>query len=164
MHTGLDGDFLTRIENIKTSLVGGKVAVHKPLLLLLTLGRIQRKEPRLTSFKIIEKELSRHLERYWPQKGKPEVLDPFWRLQNDGLWEVCCRDEGKLVPKKGTQDEPTLASLREADASGGFLEKYDSRLRQRPDLLGSAVRHLLSKYLQAYPLDEVASAVRVSLR
>jgi putative restriction endonuclease len=164
MHTGIEGDFLTRVENIKTSLVRGNLAVHKPLLLLLALGRVQRQERPLTPFNVIAGELSALLEKYWTQKGDPEVLDPFWRLQSDELWKVVCEHEKKLEFKKGRENEPTLTSLREADARGGFLEHYDSQLRQRPDLIESAARHLLSRYFPEHPPHEVASAARLTLR
>ena len=163
MDTGIPGDFLTRVDNIKVSVVRGNYAVHKPLLLLFALGRVQRREPQFTPFKVIEQELSPSLRTYWIQKGSPEVLDPFWLLQHDLLWEVRCEDRSKLILKKGKQDEPTLTSLREADASGGFPDHYYRQLSQSPELIESAARLLLSKYFQGHLPQRVASDVGLAL-
>jgi len=48
--TSTDHDILDRFAHITVWKAGGERAPHKPLLILLTLARLQRREPRLITF------------------------------------------------------------------------------------------------------------------
>ena len=51
-------DLLDRFQAIKTWKRGDQRAPHKPLLILLALGRIQRREDRLVPFQDVEQPLA----------------------------------------------------------------------------------------------------------
>lgn len=107
---------IARITGIRRYARDGFVAPNKPLTLLWALRRVEEGEPRLAPFALAEEQLQPLLEAY----GTPgtSAVHAFWRLQNDGLWEVAA--DGDLAPRSSGQ-EPTLASMR-AHASGGFEE------------------------------------------
>lgn len=117
-------------------------APHKPLLLLLMLARLQRGAARLISFREVEPQLLYLLKIHGPEQDSSSASYSFWRLQNDGIWEVVVDNPADLVTRKGNTD-PTLTSLRGSNARGGFLPEYDALLREDPALLRQAALLLL---------------------
>jgi putative restriction endonuclease len=84
-----DDDILELLGGINIWKKGGQRAPHKPLLLLMTLARVQRGESRLATFEVIEPALKRLLQDFGPQRKSFHPEFPFWRLQNDGdFWVV----------------------------------------------------------------------------
>ncbi len=68
---------------------GGERAPHKPLLLLYAIGKLLRGEDRLISYTDdIEDNLRNLLRDFGPRRDSYNPHFPFWRLQNDGIWEV----------------------------------------------------------------------------
>jgi putative restriction endonuclease len=130
------------VQNLQTWRRQGQTAAHKPLLLLLALGRVQRDEPRLASFLEVEPRLVSLLKSHGQVRSTPHAGYPFWRLQHDGLWEVEVRNRAELVLRQSNTD-PTLTALRKSDAWGGFIEAYDRLLRARPELIRRIARALL---------------------
>jgi putative restriction endonuclease len=109
---------------------GDQRAPHKPLLVLLALGRVARKEPRLVAFQDIEPVLRRLLLEFGPTRASYHPEYPFWRLQRDGIWEVV--DSERLKPRRSNTD-PSVRTLR--PAMGGFTQTVDAALRRDPALL-----------------------------
>jgi putative restriction endonuclease len=136
---------LNAVQNLQTWRRQGQTAVHKPLLVLLALGRIQRNEPRLASFLEIEPKLVFLLQNHGPARSTQHAGYPFWRLQHDGLWEVEVRNRAEFVLRKSNTD-PTLTALRKSNAWGGFIESYDRLLRARPELIRRIARTLLNDH------------------
>ena len=134
-------EFLRRIAAIRVWRQGDQRAPHKPLLLLLALGRLSHGKPRLAGyFHEIQKPLSRLLERFGPPGRKavhPE--HPFWRLRNDGLWEV---PGGDVLPTTSSGDVLSSA-LVENGVHGGFPDPLQRQLRSDPQLVEAAAAHLL---------------------
>jgi putative restriction endonuclease len=79
--------------------------------------------PRLTPFATAEPELRELLKACGLPRTEPSYA--FWRLQNDGLWEVAC--SGDLKPRSGDK-EPRATDLR-AFARGGFTGPVHAQLR-----------------------------------
>lgn len=107
---------------------GGVLAPNKPLTLLWAVDRVERGEPRLTRFVEAEAELRPLLDAYGTRGTAASYA--FWRLQNDGLWEVT--SSGLLPPRSG-EKEPKLTALR-ADARGGFKCRVYEELLADPSL------------------------------
>jgi len=59
--------------------------------------------------------------------------------------------------------DPTVTSLRRSGAAGGFLEKYDTLLRQQPEFLKKVARFILAEYFPPDLRDEIALAAQLSL-
>ena len=85
-------EFLTALDNLNVWKRGGVRAPHKPLLLLLALGRLSQDENRLVRYEDVEARLRQLLERFGPPRQVTHPEFPFWHLQTDGIWEIPDRD------------------------------------------------------------------------
>lgn len=133
--------FLKAIADLNVWKQGDQRAPHKPLLLLLALGRIARDESRLVGYTDIEAPLRRLLERFGPRRKSLHPEFPFWHLQSDEVWEVPGRER---LPRKKGGSSPSAAVLRKADAHGGLPAPLDRLLRGNRELLETAVVTLLN--------------------
>ena len=80
--------FRKKIDRLNVWSSGGKRAPHKPLLLLLILGRHARGLADEVSFVEIEKDLKELLVEFGPPRKSIHPEYPFWYLRNDGIWNV----------------------------------------------------------------------------
>jgi len=67
---------------------GGEKAPHKPLLARYAIARLLRGESRMIPYAEVDRELGKLLMEFGPRRQSYHPEYPFWRLQNDGLWEV----------------------------------------------------------------------------
>ena len=81
-------EFIGKLIGLNVWKQGGKRAPHKPLLLLLAVGKAVRGEERLAPFSEIEKTLSGLLRHFGPPSKAFHPEFPFGRLVTDGLWEI----------------------------------------------------------------------------
>jgi putative restriction endonuclease len=139
---------------------GKERAVHKPLLLLMALARVQRGDPRLVRFSDLEEPLRALLRDFGPTRRSFHPEYPFWRLQNDGLWEV--KSDAPLRLRQGHAD-PTVSSLRESNARGGFPEDIEALLRADPGAVGTLAVSILADTFPASLHGEILDAVGLSI-
>ena len=137
---------------------GGERAPHKPLLLLLALGRVQRGEARLVPFADVEGPLRGLLQRYGPTRRSYHPDNPFWYMRSDGLWEI---PGGDALPKVANRKRPVLGALRKA--SGGLPEEIFRRLRQRPELLREVAQRILDEHFPSSYHEDLLAEVGLSL-
>src|SRR3954464_13679087 len=78
---------LKRFDALNVWKQGDQRAPHKPLLILYALGRWQQGITEVT-FLEAEPALTELLRRFGPQRKSNPPEQPFWRLQNDGVWVV----------------------------------------------------------------------------
>ena len=125
MENILENKFL----NIKRWKLGSQTAVHKPLLILYVLSQYKNGHKRLFNFEYeIYDQLRELLGLYGQQVRSQHPEYPFWRLQNDGFWEVKTQ-ERILLTSSG--DAPKR-QLFESEAVGGFKPQfYDKLSRDR---------------------------------
>ena len=79
---------LGRFRALKVWKRGSLRAPHKPLLILLALGRIQRGEGRLVRFLDVEDRMWAMLQQFGQTSGRQSPDNPFWYMRSDGLWEI----------------------------------------------------------------------------
>ena len=132
-----------RIANILTWKKGAKRAPHKPLLLLLAIGNIQRGGRRLQFFQEVEPKLTRALELFGPAGRVATPQYPFWRLQHDGLWEM--EYDGEITLRKGSAD-PTKKALIEKRSRAGFRSDYFDFLRGNKLMQTRLIHQLLDAH------------------
>ena len=82
------GEFHQKLTNINVWKRGEQRAPHKPLLLLLAMGRAVRGERRLALFSELEEGLTGLLRHFGPPRRSYHPEFPFRYLANDGLWEI----------------------------------------------------------------------------
>ena len=137
----------------------GVEAPHKPLLLLLALGALQRNE-RLLPFAKVEPLLESLLVRFGSQDSKARPLYPFWRLQNDGLWEVLGAGDLKEWARN---TDPKVTELRAKKVSGGFPIEIYSALRSDDALLRKVALGLLTTHFPASLHQNILDSVGLTV-
>src|SRR5437763_873518 len=78
---------LDGFRSIRSWVRGDQRAPHKSLLLLIALAAVQR-GVRWMSYTDLEPRLKQLLSDFGPHRTMSHPEYPFWRLRNDGLWEV----------------------------------------------------------------------------
>ena len=120
---------------------GGERAPHKPLLAIYAIARLLRGERRMISYAEIDRELGKLLMEFGPRRQSYHPEYPFWRLQNDGLWEVS-PSEGLTARRSNT--DAKKRELLEHNVHGGFLPEICDRLAQDKQLAREIVQDLLN--------------------
>lgn len=154
--------FLDKLGALRTNVHKGQRAPHKPLLLLLALGRVLDGKERLVAYREVQEPLTRLLQDYGPKRNHYHPNLPFWHLRSDGIWEI---------PEfENTSDRVSEGGLLENEAHGGFPGPLHQMLKADPQLVGKAAHELLNGYfprslhasiLQHVGLDDIELPVRV---
>ena len=85
---------IQKFETLRQWRSDGERAPHKPLLVLYAIGKLLSGEDRLISYTDdIEENLENLLKEFGPRRDSYNPQFPFWRLQNDGIWEVTDADK-----------------------------------------------------------------------
>lgn len=151
---------LNRLNALKPWRRGDERAPHKPLLILLALGRVARKEPRLALFTELEGPLTGLLKNFGPPRVSYHPEYPFWRLQQQKIWEVTYKS---LPRSRASNSDPPRSELRSQGAKGGFTETVYERLVNDPALVAEVTKVLLDSSfppsLHEDILDEVGLAL-----
>ena len=153
-------DIIQGFETLIQGRSGGKRAPHKPLLALYAIGKLLRGEDRLISYTgDIEENLGNLLKEFGPRSDRYNTHYPFWRLQNDGLWEVS--DAGKI----GQTDsgDPHITDLRDHNVSGGFQEAIFEQLQNDSELTFDIIHSLLYAHFPPSFHKDILQAVDIKL-
>ena len=135
-------ELLNRIRNIRVDSRHGRRSPHKPLLLLLSMGRHLNGYERLATFDEVEPDLNRLIRRFGLPDSRENAYQPFWRLRNDGLWEI---DRPELVRMTSAR-HAYISDLREHSIRGGLPQEFLSVLEGSPEVAWRLVRTLLNDY------------------
>ena len=137
-----EDDFLDLLDRVVVNKHKNSRAPHKPLLLLLALGRVLNGRDRLVAYADIEKSLKELLAEFGPPRKTIHPEQPFGHLRTDGIWEI--PDDSNLpASSSGTL---LVSGLREQSAKGGFPEHIFRLLQQNPKLARDAARMILEKH------------------
>ena len=133
---------LKRVKSIRVDSRHGRRSPHKPLLLLLSIGRYLSGQERLAPFGEIERYLNRLIRRFGLPNSRENAHYPFWHLRNDGLWEI---DKPDLV--RGTRPgDAYISDLREHDIRGGLTQDVLTVLKANPVIAWGVVQTLLNDF------------------
>ncbi len=148
-------DLWNRFLNLKVWSSGSERAPNKPLLALWALGRCLNGEERMPLYALVDRELTELLEKFGPVRKAIHTEQPFWRMRNDGVWEI---DRPELVMRTLSGDA-YKSSLMQHDIRGGFFEKDYDLLRRGGNLAWSIAESLLHAHFPATRHDEILRAV-----
>lgn len=137
----------------------GQRAPHKPLLALYALGRCHRREDRLISYSEIDKALRGLLIEFGPSRKNHRTEFPFWRLQNDGIWQLLGAEA--IVPN--VSGDVKRNDLLRLDVHGGFTEEIHSLLVKDQRLLYDIVRKILESNFPPSIHEDILQAVGIDL-
>ena len=153
----MEQNFMKKIRDVKASCWShnGIRAPHKPLLLLLALGRLRVSENRLVLYQALEEPLTELLKDFGPQRStyRPEL--PFWHLKTNGLWEI----QGSKVLNPDSRRSPTRGMLKRHNFKGGIPKQVHDLLRGDPGLLQETVKVLLYDNFPETWHNDIRSAV-----
>jgi len=137
---------------------GGERAPHKPLLALYAIGRVLRGEPRMVEYSQVDRDLGKLLIEFGPHRQSYHPEYPFWRLQNDDLWELD-NAEG-LATRRGNTDAKK-SELLEHNVAGGFPPEVQQELSRNKRLAGEIVQDLLSANFPETIHQDILDAVGI---
>jgi len=141
-------ELLEKIEKINVWKKRGQRAPHKPLLLLLALSKCYNGEDRLIDYNVVDEKLRDLLIDFGPTRKSIHPEYPFWRLQNDGLWNVT--PNTSLPFRKCSSDVPRRALIKHK-TKGGFTPEIYSFLAEHKEL----IPHIAMKILEGHFPDSV---------
>ena len=145
-------EFLQKLGQVKFWRARGHRAPHKPLLVLLALGRVARREERLAHYEQdIERPLSDLLERFGPPRKRIHPQYPFSRLPNDGLWEI----PGVESLPATKQGDLHRSGLIAHGVKGGFPEPIHDLLLSDSELVQQAAQALLYEHFPYSLHDDI---------
>ena len=149
------------IENITMWKRGGQRAPHKPLLILYALGKCYRKENRMIAYSEIDRELRKLLIEFGPLRKSYHPEYPFWRLQNDSLWELQGAERVKV--RKGNTDAKKSELLRYG-VHGGFTEEIYSQLSNDHNQLFDIAKYVLEVNFPESVHEDLLQAVGIDFK
>ena len=112
-------DIFARFQRLRLWSNNGRRAPNKPLLALWAIGRCLAGEPRMAPFALVDRELGKLLRSFGPPRKAVHTEYPFWRMRNDGVWEVDSTRK-VAITKSGDARRP---SLLEHNVHGGLLQE-----------------------------------------
>lgn len=132
--------FLQEIQKIKVNRIGQVVSLHKPLLLLLTIGKVYNGHKNLFLFDEIENELARLISKYGLKNtSRINPQYPFIYLaSNSSIW-ICSKNKNELI-------HPDAASRKELSGSFGLFTVGFYNYLLKPENLISTIQLLLNQY------------------
>jgi putative restriction endonuclease len=147
---------LKQLQALKVWRRDGERAPHKPLLLLLALAACSRGEPRLMLYAEIDKPLQELLREFGPPRKSFHSEYPFWRLQNDGIWEL---DNLEHLQTRASNDDAKKSELLKFGVCGGFTQEIYELLSNDGDLIRRAAFQLLEAAFPDSYHDDILAAV-----
>ncbi len=137
----------------------GERAPHKPLLVLYAISRLLRDGVRLIPYSEIDGNLERLLREFGPRRANYGTHYPFWRLQNDGIWEISDADR---IGQTASGDA-LRSDLVRYNASGGFLEDIACQLQNDSTLSFEVIQSLLNAHFPSSLHEDILQAVGIEL-
>ena len=139
---------------------GGQRAPHKPLLVLYALSRCLNKKDRLMPYAVIDKDLKQLLIEFGPSRKSYHPEYPFWRLQNDRIWEL--KNAEKVEARKSNTDAKK-SELLKFKVCGGFPENIYCQLDSNPNVLAEIVSEILESNFPASIHEDILQAVGLDI-
>jgi putative restriction endonuclease len=140
---------------------GGERAPHKPLLALYALGKAIRDEKRLVEFEEVSKNLIRLLNDFGPERKNHRPEYPFWRMQNDGIWEVKSPEQSEW--NVNNSGDVKKSELIRYNAFGGFTKTVYREIKKNPTLFKKIVQKLLDDNFPPSIHEDILQAVGIDL-
>jgi len=145
----------TLIQNITVWKKGAQRAPHKPLLLLYALAQSQQDRKRLIPYPEIDKKLKQLLMDFGPSRNSFNPEYPFWRLQNDGIWEL----KNARNVRINRSGDARKSDLMNQNVGGGFTEDIFEFLQAHPETAVELAQDILEANFPSSIHEDILQAV-----
>ncbi|MEI7516690.1 MAG: HNH endonuclease [Betaproteobacteria bacterium] len=135
---------------------GDRRAVHKPLLVLLALSRVNEATLQTMDWSEAEPLLKSLLEEFGPDGSANTRHYPFWHLQTDGIWRL---DGPADIVNRPPGATPTLTELRQNHVRGGFATPIYNALKADPELIAIVAQRIVDAHFPESIRGDVLDAV-----
>lgn len=162
-------EILDRFKKINTWSRHGVRAPHKPLLLLYAISIYVKKQRQWLTFEEVDSKLKELLMEFGPSRKSYHPEYPFWRLQNDGIWELQNADNLK---SRQSNTDAKRSELLKYNVTGGFKSEVCEQLRKSNKVVLGIIDFLLNSnfpesmhvdILQAVGLDYGIAKTKIKL-
>jgi putative restriction endonuclease len=154
--TGMDKIQLkSLIEGITVWKRGAQRAPHKPLLVLYALARSQRNRERFIPYPEIDEKLKQLLMDFGPIRKNYHPEYPFWRLQNDGIWELKGSENVRIL----SSGDPRRVDLIDRNVGGGLTKDIFELLIAHPESTSELATSILEANFPASIHEDILQAV-----
>jgi len=136
----LESKIKAQFASLNTWSRGTERAPHKPLLVLLAIGRCVNENQRQIPFGEIDEPLTELLENFGPPRKSFHSEYPFWRLQNDGIWEL---ENAENCEARKSNTDAKKTELRKYGVTGGFNNEIFEALGSNRELALEVARQIL---------------------
>ena len=152
-------ELIHNLSCLRTWKQGGFRAPHKPLLLLYALGQLCEDMPvRLVPFSQVESPLRGLLMDFGPPRKSFHPEYPFYRLTNDGIWELHGAEKAR---RRKSSSDYRKSELLKYNVKGGFTKKIYDQLSKDDALFRQAVRLLLDRNFPTSIHGDILQAVGI---
>ncbi len=151
---------LEKFESINVWKKGDQRAPHKPLLILLMLGRYQNKLDRLAKFSEIQDQLIDLIKEFGPFRKSVHPEYPFWRLQNDNIWEI---KNSQQINSLTSSNDVKKSDLLDYEISGGIKENIYKQIMLDQGVFVSLVESILESHFPSSLHEDILNAVGIDL-
>jgi putative restriction endonuclease len=148
-----------KFENLTVWKRGGERAPHKPLLAMYAIGNLLQNKRRLLPYEEIDRDLGILLREFGPIRLNYRTEYPFWRLQNDKLWEVTGAEKIELN-KSGDPKKGDLINYRVA---GGFPKHLFDQLQIDKKLVFDIIQDLLDLNFPSSIHEDILQSVGIDI-
>ncbi|MDA8141060.1 MAG: HNH endonuclease [Desulfobacteraceae bacterium] len=114
----------------------------------------------MVDFKRVEKDLGALLKEFGPHRRSTHPEYPFWRLKNDGLWELS-NTEGVGIRKGNT--DAIKKDLIKYNVLGGFPDQVQLLLGTDTGLVAEIIGDILTKNFPDTIHDQILAASGIEL-
>ena len=149
-------EIIERFQNLNVWKRGGQRAAHKPLLILYVIGKLLNGEDRYIPFATTEDDLRNLLREFGPWRKNYQPQHPFWRLQNDKIWEIRHADRIRQT----SSGDAYVTDLREHGV-GSFPKAVANQLQNDSRLAFEITYNLLDDHFPLTRHNEILQAVNI---
>ena len=154
----MESDLLKRFRSIRIFAKGGKLAPHKPLLLLYALAQFKNEKIERIAFNDAESIVGPLIQTYGPFNSTTSVTYPYARLANDKseIWWIEEHD-------KNASDDLSLTQARDRNLKAGFSDDVLRQFRDNPKLIDLVAINLLERHFPPSLRPDILDAVGLYL-
>lgn len=153
-------EILKLFSSINCARLGDSYAPHKPILILLLLERILNSHSNNFTYAELDHDLKKWLEKYGSNNASNTRNEPFWRLKNDGIWDITAP-----IEFSSQSSTPTPNQLIEANVSAKFKHDLYQGIRNNPGLITQIAKSLVTQFisepLQSSLLADAAPTIKL---